>query len=405
MRRLVVLAIPVLAGCAHTGWRSGVPFFADPAVVASALGDPPPRGEHDDVDLPVLAPPHHERSCCAFGMDLRVDFAGMHVPFFEVGNVLGVEEVAHHAYTLAHGAPDTETNGLVYTCRGGWIDLAHVREEADDVVFLALTIAPTLEQGSTVVIAGHGAPTTVEIVALPAGLVSREGRMRIATTLAAWATFRISIWHEVSTWYGYQSVAGFSEQPSAFSPEDLYSNALGIRLGVALALDHDFRTEEAYDAAIESFIEEALRRLGGQPRAIARDVMSSLDGAWWDSSRRLPDDLLVTRRRFPPRGSEIAPWRAEDAFARDAVPAALDDACRTATTRALTVPDRVGGIDANGLVSITWLPDGWADATLPFPDDAVGHVITDRDLDALVAQAHTAMALVFGAGFDEPGPR
>jgi hypothetical protein len=343
--------------------------------------------------------------CCALGMDLQVDFAGMEIPFVDIGNVLGVEEVAHHAYTHADATPDTESNGLVYTCRGGWIDVAHVREQADDVVFLALTIAPTLEQGSTLVIPGHGAPTTLQFAAIPGRVISRAGRLHIATTLAAWATSRIGVWHEVSTWYGYESVAGFSEQPSAFSPEDLYSNALGIRLGVALAIDHDFESEDEYDAAIESLIEEALHRLDAQPRSVARAVMSSLDGVWWDSTRRLPDDLLVTRRRFPQRGTEIEPWRADDAFDRDTMPQALDARCRGATTRSLIVADRFDGADVSEMVSITWLPESWADATFPFPEGSIGHVVTERDLDALVARTHAAMELVFGAGFDTPGPR
>ncbi len=395
----------VMSGCAGNGWQAGAALFADPARVAAALGDPPVEGEAAIAELPVLPLPHHPRNCCAFGMDLRVDFAGMQVPFLDIGNVLGVDEIAHHAYSLPDAASDAEANGLVYTCRGGWIDTAHVREQADDVVFLALAMARTLESGTTIVIPGHGGPTTIVVSALPPGFIERQGRMSAATTLAAWTAFRISIWHEVSTWFGYQSVAGFSEQPSAFSPEDLYSNALGIRLGLAVLDDDDFRSEADYDLAIEAFIEEALRRLDARPRIAARDIMTSLDGLWWDSTRRLPDNLLVTRRRFPPDGEEIEPWRADDAFTRGSVPAAVDADCQRATTRSLVIRDRLGGVDIRGLVSITWQPESWADATFPFPSEAVGHVVSEHDLDALVARTHAAMEPVFGAGFDEPGPR
>ncbi|PBD34343.1 hypothetical protein CK247_30710, partial [Klebsiella pneumoniae] len=33
---------------------------------------------------------------------------------------------------------------------------------------------------------------------------------------------RIAQWHEIAQWYGFQSVPGFSEEISAFSPEDLW---------------------------------------------------------------------------------------------------------------------------------------------------------------------------------------
>jgi hypothetical protein len=35
--------------------------------------------------------------------------------------------------------------------------------------------------------------------------------------------FRISIWHEIATWYGFASIARRPEKTSAFSPEDLTS--------------------------------------------------------------------------------------------------------------------------------------------------------------------------------------
>lgn len=406
-RRITVLgaaALLLVPACARPAWQSAAAVFADPARVAATLGDPPSGDARDEADLPLLPAPHHERTCCAFGMDLQVDFAGMQVPFIDIGNVLGVDELGRHAYSLSDGAPEVETNGLVYTCRGGWIDLAHVREQADDLVFLALTLARTLEIGATVVIPGHGAPTTITVQALPPGLIAREGRLNAAARLAAWATYRISIWHEVSTWYGYQSVGGFSEQPSAFSPEDLYSNALGIRLGLAILDDRDFRSETNYDLAIESFIAEALRRLGAVPRETGRAIMTTLDGLWWDSTRRLPDDLLVVRRRFPSEGDEIAPWRASDAFDAHATPAVLETACADATVRPLVVPDRVGVVDARGLVSITWLPESWAGADFPFRDAATREV-SEHDLDDLVESARAAMELVFGEGFDLPGTR
>ncbi|MGL4834986.1 MAG: DUF4056 domain-containing protein, partial [Shewanella sp.] len=44
------------------------------------------------------AAPTGVRPCCAFGYDLKAQLGGIAVPFFSVGNVLGVESLGHHRY-------------------------------------------------------------------------------------------------------------------------------------------------------------------------------------------------------------------------------------------------------------------------------------------------------------------
>lgn len=389
-------------GCSES-WHTGPTVLADPRDVAAALGDPPPNADAAVADLPHLGLPHHDRFCCAFGMDMQVDFAGMHVPFFQVSNVISTDQLGDHVYDLPSGTIDGEPNGLIYTCRGGWIDTAHVREDADLVLYLALAMAPTLATGTTIEIPGRGAPTTVVIAPVPADLLRREGALTIASELASWAAFRISVWHEVSTWYGYQSVAGFSERPSAFSLEDLYSNELGIHLARAILDEHGFHDQSDYDHVIAAFLEEALIRLDAQPLETSRAIMGALDGRWWDSTERLPDNHLVRRRHFPPDGGQLTPWRAEDAFGAGDVPEPLASACRGAETRPLSLTTHVGRVAPRELVTITWAPEGWADATFPFADPA-RRIVEERDLDRIVAEAHAGLEADLGAGFDQPGP-
>lgn len=394
-----------LAACGAPGWEAGRGILADARAVATALGDPAPDREIRASELPrAIEPPHHMRPCCAFGMDLEVDFAGMAVPFFQVGNILDVDALATHAYGITDGAPEVEGNGLLYTCRGGWIDTAHVRENADTALFIALRIAAGLPNETTIEIPGHGAAATIVVGPVPPGVIEREGLLAVAGALAAWTTFRISIWHEVSTWYGYQSVSGFSEQPSTFSPEDLYSNALGIRLALALLAEHHFATDEDYDRAFTAYFEEALARIEVQPIETSRAVMGALDGRWWDSNVRLPDNMLVRRRAFPRDDDRVLPWRAEDAFAEDEVPEVLATACRGAHTRSLSIPHGVGHLRAQDLVSIVWVPEGWAEHTLPHGDADHG-IVEERSLDVLVADVHAALEAALGPGFDSPRPR
>ncbi len=400
MRSLLLVLALFIAGCG-AGWSSASALVADPRRVAEALGDPAPQTDEADL-LPELAEPSHPRTCCAFGMDLRVDLASIEVPFFHIGNVMSADDLGPHAYSLPLAAPEVEGNGLVYTCRGGWIDVAHVRENADLQLFLTLALAQHLRDGGAVVIPGHGGSTTIVLEPLLELLGEEliEGDpLRFASALASWVTYRIGIWHEVTTWWGYQMIAGFSEQPSAFSPEDLYSNALGIRLARAVVAADRFTSSTVYDETIVAYIRLALERLGAQPTETARAIMTSLDGLWWDSTRRLPDTHLVTRRGFPGEHlAAITPWRAEDAFDDDERPSVLSAACGDTEVRPLRIADHFAGRPMSELVHMWFAPEGWAER---LPSAQPGRV-DERELDALVEATRASMAEVMGAGFDSP---
>lgn len=374
---------------------------ATPERVAVALGDSP--GSSDPSPRAVLAlpeAPDHLRTCCAFGMDLGADLVGVPVPFFEIGNVVAPGELGTHAYAEPEGT-DPERNGLVYTCRGGWIDTAHVRENADREVFLASQFAHALARGTTITVTTDDAETSIFLSPVPDALVDREGPSRVAATLAAWVAFQIAVWHEVSTWFGYQTLPGFSEQVSAFSIEDLYSDALGIRLGAAAIEDPGLRDILAYERELDGLLEETLRELGARPLDQSRAIMGALDGRWWSSQRRLPDPDLVMRRAFPPTSDVIEPWRARDAFDLGEVPAVVQHACGDALPRPLVIADQLDGTSVRELVRVEWRPTAWADARLPFRDPS-RRVVTDRDMPHLVAAAHDELGALLGPGFDAP---
>lgn len=121
-------------------------------------------------------------------------------------------------------------------------------------------------------------------------------------TLAAWLAgrlaFELAQWHEIAQWYGFQSVPGFSEAISAFSPEDLYSNLLGARLAVALILQGKVGTVDGYNAAMTSALKEALLSLDIATRTETEKKFRELDGEWWNSKRRVPDKFLVLKRNY-----------------------------------------------------------------------------------------------------------
>ena len=88
--------------------------------------------------------PQNLRPCCAFGYALGVEVAEVPVPVFEVQNVIAPDDLGRHTYdggmiSMRNSAQraflSSENNGLVFTCRGGFLDLAHVRDYADWTAF------------------------------------------------------------------------------------------------------------------------------------------------------------------------------------------------------------------------------------------------------------------------------
>src|SRR5262249_26361243 len=154
---------------------------------------------------------------------------------YEVRNVLDPSELGTHVYN--HGAltlqrPGAEQrlltdekSGILYTCRGGFIDIAHVRDNADRTLYFASQIGRMPATGGTISLADEGGIRRIVVHPLDDEIVRRRGLREVVTQLAEWLDFQASIWHEIATWYRWSSTR-FSEQPSAFSPEDLYSNLL-----------------------------------------------------------------------------------------------------------------------------------------------------------------------------------
>lgn len=405
---LIGIFSATLGGCLAGSWGTGA--LVNERQVAAALGEAADAEEaFDPQTLVRVGPPERVRPCCAFGMDLQVQVAGVSVPGYSVGNITGIEDLGSHEYDngavtlnqdLARLAT-LEKNGLVYTCRGGFIDTAHVRDNADLTLFLTLRIVAALPKPVVVTLEGDGAIRRVVVGEVPQELVDRLGRWEVALTLAQWASFQISIWHEISTWYGVESVPGFSEKVSAFSPEDLYSNVLGSLIAGGILRNRRVQARPEWNTLVEAWIPAALRRLGAVPPDLGRRAMRSLDGLWWDSKKQLPDWTLVRRRKME-IDLQVNPWRLPDAQApKDEV---MDAACAASPgALRLEIPDRVGDRKVSDLVTVDFEVGDWAPGSWPFTDKKARR-LTSGAFPIVVALVHDAAQETLGAGFDEPGP-
>lgn len=112
----------------------------------------------------------------------------------------------------------SEQDGLLYTTRGGFIDIAHVRDTADMTLYLFSHIWPQLGQAQTIELSQELAKRQITLFAFTPPQDEAE-RFTLAAYLSSYLAFQVAAWHEIAQWYGFESVPGFSEGISAFSPE------------------------------------------------------------------------------------------------------------------------------------------------------------------------------------------
>jgi len=359
--------------------------------------------------IPDVPEPESLRPCCVFGNDVGVQVGRMKVPGYEVQNVLDLSELGTHQYNKGTVALQPrggerlisdEASGILYTCRGGFIDIAHVRDNADRTFYLVSQIARLAATGGTIPISGEGAERRIILKPLDAHLVRAYGLREVTISLAEWLSFQASIWHEITTWYGWSSTA-FSERPSAFSLEDLYSNLVGIKITGAIVRRHAASSELAYNQAVTKVLNDALVKLGPLPKEASRRAFEYVDGIWWDSTKRVPDNQLVRHRYFN-IGPILYPWKLVDAQPSATLAAdrkEFDQFCQGDwTPLGLSVPDRLGDVPFRQMATLEIHPgELLVENGFPFPK-AGSTMITQDDFPAVIAAIARAADAELGAG-------
>lgn len=202
------------------------------------------------------------------------------------------DNLGAHSYGL--GVPDR--GGIVYTCKGGHIDLDHIRGNADNTRYLANKIRETLSKGKegfSFKITGEASTNKVRFT-YPQDWDQQPDKDRIieeiAFDTAAYLSFNATIWHEILTWFGVHYALIEPEFNSAFSWEDMYSNVIGTQIGVEAMKDQD----RDFDAAMTAAIYRRLEELEVQPRSTAIAASDKVRGQWY-TGNFVPD---VKMRNF-----------------------------------------------------------------------------------------------------------
>ena len=225
--------------------------------------------------------------------------------------------------------------------------------------------------------------------------------MRVTGAVGEWIAFQLGVWHEIATWYGWASVRGFSEKASAFSPEDLYSNLLGIKLARAVGHRRQASSEGLYNAAVTEWIDASLRKLGAVPKDVGRQATAAVDGLWWDSRTRLPDPRLVLRRSFEFE-DPVQPWLVPPSRMSAELASALERHCGSADPEPLPLP--LGRTAEPALLGrmarLELVVDDRLAAQEPFAQ--MGREVTDRDFPEIIRVIREQNRAEFGERADLP---
>ncbi|HUI24477.1 MAG TPA: DUF4056 domain-containing protein, partial [Candidatus Kryptonia bacterium] len=330
-----------------------------------------------------------------------------------LSNVVGVDDLGPHKYdngalSLEGSRPgalpfNDEHNGLVYTCRGGFIDTAHLRDWADWTLYLGAQIARTLETGTTITLESEGAQRRIITRPIDPNVLARHDRRDIAVPLAQWLAFQLSTWHEIATWYGWSTIPLFPEEASAFSPEDLYSNLLGSKVAGILVYEFAVTSEAAYNENMNAAVRRVLQRLGAVRSKLGIEALRAVDGVWWNSKVALPAKNLLLRRNFQ-IGTELTPWLVAQAPLSNPPKLAVAEACAGEVKPiVLRNPDTCASdlVRFDTVATFELEVEESIAARFPFPRPGSRH-ITQADFPAIVAQIRAENAVEFGANADRP---
>lgn len=200
---------------------------------------------------------------------------------------LDKDSLGSHSY----GIGLFENNGLVYTSRGGHIDIAHLRIAADNVRSLyGKTRTHLLNNERELRFKLNVEPSEyVAEIGYPENWEELPQKEReeiahsVSLELSQYFTYTMTTWHEVLTWFGFKCLFFLPEKSSAFSWEDIYSNLLGTRLGAAAMEDR----EHSFDEAMTILLKKELEELQIQSRGTAREAARKMKEKYFDGSSYL----------------------------------------------------------------------------------------------------------------------
>jgi hypothetical protein len=238
-----------------------------------------------------------ERYCCSLGFAQGLDPTklGGH----KYGNSSTVTDV--YPTTAAMGEPV----GYVYTSAAGLVDIGHVRDNAD----MVLWVYDHLLNGQHSIGVGGD---TVGVATIPTVKDQMLALAGAITYVSSWS-------HELGTWGDTELSTALrgKEDYSAFSPEDLSSNIVGIKIATEAILAGGAPSSQDFDTQMNIELPKLILSLGGQPEDVTNKLLTQvqfipggkdLTGKWWmdDPESPVNGKVRLLRRNFDGAAWKIA---------------------------------------------------------------------------------------------------
>ncbi len=306
-------------------------------------------------------PPRIIRTCCAFGANLKVSI----IPVYRYTMLTSIELLGPHKYLGGYG----ENNGILYTRRGGFIDIGHLRDLIDWTAYLYNLEKKSQEKGEVFINLGFEAGEKSLDIRIP----SSENEENLIT-LAGRIAYDISIWHEITSWFGASDVPLVSEKFSSFSIEDAYSNLLGINIATEA-----IKSELPYDQAVTEAIKKTLIDLEAvSSKEESCQAMDAVREIWWTRKKHLPNNKIMLRREVGAY-SPLTPWLVPGWESKNSLPLKL--------TVPETTPD---GIPLSEFYSFTVHLSHKLPVKKIFADSSK-HLVTQLDFQHIIAYIASGM--------------
>lgn len=221
------------------------------------------------------------RTCCSFGTEMQL-FA---IPGVKLTEITGLDKIGSHHYM----GDSSEENGIIYSRRGGFIDMGHLRDQIDWMAFLYNQLNENKQNGKLLLELGHEGGQKNLNVLLPDNLSNTD-----LILLSGKIVYDLSVWHEIATWFGASTIPFVPERYSSFSIEDAYSNLLGVTIGIQA-----IQSELPYEEAVTGLIAQTLKNMDAVTNEIDTYMaMEAVRDIWWTREKRLPSSKVLLKRQI-----------------------------------------------------------------------------------------------------------
>ncbi len=203
---------------------------------------------------------------------------------------LGPDRLGTHRYIPAGGLPawvGEESRGVVYTTRGGFLDMAHIRNSIDLTRYAYVNLMDALDAGRDELDMLSAEPDMYHVKLTPPKRWASLQQQRLAAVrLAGRLAYLMTTWHEVNTWFGYSGIV-VSERPSAFSYDDAPSHMVGVIAAMRALEKQPLLTQ--FNQTVSAELSDYLRELGAVSPDQAIVAAAESKAAGWA-------DLIPERR-------------------------------------------------------------------------------------------------------------